>query len=220
MFPKAVQPAASLVHSSCQCEGRRHTETQILTVSTSVFIYWIAASIWPENWNPRSVHCNTLGTVRACTRSLENTSTEQHTHTHRRLQRTCRGVSLLVPCRLGGGSCSWHTKSWRLPKPRGTVSIVRWALFSRYNRSSELWKHSLNPNSPCDWQGFTYFLIDKQHIVSFPQKKLLTTLNISLTSAALGDAVPLIEALTHCMISWDICPYFYEMGQHRKCNAS
>ena len=120
-----------------QFESRLKTETH----GQSIVTLWI---LWEPHWK---------------TQTQKHTHT--HTHTHSHVQRTCRGASLLVPCRLGGGRCSWHAKSWRWPKPRGTVSIVRWALFSRYNQSAGLWKHSLNPNSPSDWRDFTYFLIDK-----------------------------------------------------------
>ncbi len=157
-------------------------------------------SIWIENWNPTIV---ALWILREPVLSHWKTQTQKNTHTythwHRRVQRACRGVSLLVSCRLGGGSCSWHAKSWRLPKPRGTVSIVRWALFSGYNHSSELWKHILNPNSPCDWRDFTFILTDKHRIVLCPLKKPLTFINFErfFTCAKLEDSAFHSEVLTN-----------------------
>lgn len=126
----------------CQYKSRQDTDAQIPTIPTSVFIYRTATSIWVENWNP--VYCNTLGVVRAWT--LENTNTHY--------KKTFRGV-------WGGeeGSRSWHAKPWRLPKARGTISIVPWALFSRYNHCAAPWKHGLHPNeSPWNWRDFTWFL--------------------------------------------------------------
>lgn len=154
VIPK--KSAAASVCSSCQYKSRK-THREPDSDCFNICFHLLNCSVnlgWKLKPTARSI-------VTLWEPVLARWRTQTQKHSHRRGQRTCRGVSLLVPCRLGGGSWSWLTKSWRLPKARGTVSIVRWALFSRYNHSAELWKHCLNPNRPWDWRDFSYFLNDK-----------------------------------------------------------
>lgn len=100
---------------------------------------------------------------------LAHLNTQKHTHSHSHAQRTCRGVSLLVSLQVGRRELLLARKVLTFAKPRGTVSIVLWALFSRYNHSSGLWKHCLNPNgdmtSPTFWltNSTALFYVPREH---------------------------------------------------------